>query len=350
MLHQATDIDPDIYHEVVKGFEPKEANYVRCISTLSAIDQAIKCRFEGLDDDKCILCKTCKSSLTHIYWHCQHPTLVQARHALTDPKQQFLLDQVHVLPDHILLGVPTALTISPNTPWWTNHPVDFTANCSPAAQQFFGVDLSFDASFLHWLEQYGDLNARDGFHLINGYGKQMPVPPASQTRQVATQTNIPDKPDAFSDGSSTHPKMPQFGIATAAVWWPGRSLRMHPLTQLERTYGHSRELQDGIAVAAYLEGYDPSSTRAELLGLILALFSPMSCRLAIDSAATLHRAWRIQDWLARHISSFTAQLPLSVTDTLQHMLLGKHFNLCTNRDLWQIMHRQLLHRGPSTVV
>ena len=76
----------------------------------------------------------------------------------------------------------------------------------------------------------------------------------------------------------------------------------------------------------------------------------MSCRLAIDSAATLHRAWRIQDWLARHISSFTAQLPLSVTDTLQHMPLGKHFNLCTNGDLWQIMHRQLLHRGPSTVV
>ena len=48
--------------------------------------------------------------------------------------------------------------------------------------------------------------------------------------------------------------------------------------------------------------------------------------------------------------SFTAQLPLSVTDTFQHMPLGKHFNLCTNGDLWHIMHRHLLHRGPNTVI
>ena len=155
----------------------------------------------------------------------------------------------------------------------------------------------------------------------------------SQACQVAPQTNIADKPDEFSDGSSTHPKMPQFGVATAAVWWPGRSLSTCPLTQFEHTYGHVRELQGGVAIAAHLEGYDPSSTRAELLGVVLALFSPLTFRLAIDSAATLHRAWRIQDWLPRNFSSFTAQLPLSVTDTLQHRPLGKHFNLCTNGDL-----------------
>ena len=172
----------------------------------------------------------------------------------------------------------------------------------------------------------------------------------SQCFQVAPQTNIADKPDAFSDGSSTHPKLPQFGIATAAVWWPGRSLSASPLTQLEITYGHIRELQGGVTVAAHLEGYDPSSTRAELLGLIFAIFSPMTCRLAIDSAATLHRAWRIQDWLARHISSFSARLSLSVNDTLQPMPLGKNYNLCTNGDLWHTMHRQLLHRGPNTVI
>ena len=107
MLHQATDVDPEIYHAATKNLEFKEANTIRCIITLSAVEQSIKCKIEGLEDDRCIFCKQCKSSLVHIYWHCQHPTLVQARQALTDPKQQLLRDQVHVLPDHILLGIPT---------------------------------------------------------------------------------------------------------------------------------------------------------------------------------------------------------------------------------------------------
>ena len=178
----------------------------------------------------------------------------------------------------------------------------------------------------------------------------MPVPPVDQNCQLAGQINISDKPDAFSDGSSTHPKLPQFGLATAAVWWPGRSLHTCPLTQLEHTYGIVSTFHNGVAIAAHLEGYDPSSTRAELLGLILALFSPLTCRLAIDSAAFLHRAWKVQDWLFRNISTFASRLPLSVSDTWQHRPLGRHFNLCTNGDLWHIMHRQLLHRGPSTVV
>ena len=350
MLQQATDVDPDIFHEATKALESKDANCIRYVSTLSAVEQSLKCRIEGSVDDMCIFCKKCKSSLVHIYWHCPHPTLVQARQALTDPRQQFLLDQVHVLPDHILLGIPASLTICPNSPWWTNQHVDFTPACTHEAKQFFGVDHSFDTAFLTWIDQYKDLNARDAFHLVNGYGKQMPIPFENNDCKISPQANIAQEPDAFSDGSSTHPKLPQFGLATAAVWWPGRSLATNPLTQLEQMYGHVNVLTNGITIAAHLPGYDPSSTRAEILGLILALFSPMACRLAIDSAATLNKAGRIQDWLTRNLTTFSARLPLSVSETLQHQPLGRHFNLCTNGDLWHIMHRQLLHRGPNTIV
>ena len=135
MLHRATDVDLDIYHAATKELAPKEANYARCVSTLSAIDQAIKCRLRH-DDDKCISCKTCKFSLVHIYWHCQHPALVQARQAHTDPKQQFLVDQASAMPNHILIGIPSALTLSPATPWWTDQHVTFSSDCSPDAQRF----------------------------------------------------------------------------------------------------------------------------------------------------------------------------------------------------------------------
>ena len=50
------------------------------------------------------------------------------------------------------------------------------------------------------------------------------------------------------------------------------------------------------------------------------------------------------------MSSFSSRLPLSASETLQHRPLGKHLNLSTNGDLWHIMHRQLLHRGPNTII
>ena len=51
MLHQATDVDPDIYHAATKSLELKDANCIRCVSTLSAVEQTITCRIEGLEDD-----------------------------------------------------------------------------------------------------------------------------------------------------------------------------------------------------------------------------------------------------------------------------------------------------------
>ena len=153
MLSLAKDVDPDIFHGAISKLAPKETNDIRSVATLSVVDQAIKCRFERHDEDKCIFCKNSKSSLVHTYWHCQHPALVQARQAHTDPKQQYLLDQAHALPDHILLGIPTALSLCPSTPWWTDQQVDFTAGCSPDALKFFGVDCSFDDAFLTWLIQ-----------------------------------------------------------------------------------------------------------------------------------------------------------------------------------------------------
>ena len=171
--------------------------------------------------------------------------------------------------------------------------------------------MSFDDVFLNWLAQYRALTAQEAFHVINHFGKQMPVPPFGQNLQRDDLMVISTTPDAFSDGSSTHPKLPQFGLATAAVWWPARSLRTYPLTQLEEDYGHVRGHPNWIAVFAHAEGYDPPSTRVGLLGVILSLSSPICCRLAIDSAATLSRAERIQSWLALHYSTFSARLPQS---------------------------------------
>ena len=157
------------------------------------------------------------------------------------------------------------------------------------------------------------------------------------------------KPDAFSGGSLTSPKFPDFSLATAAVWWPGRSLHPTPLTTLERDYGRPDQQPTGLAIGGHIQGYDASSTRAELLGVILALFSPRCCHLALYSSSVLFKARRIQSWLSSHFSSLRARLPLSANTTLHHRPLGKPFALCSNRDLWHVMYRALLHRGHNTI-
>ena len=52
MLTQAHEVDPDIYHKATSKLAAKEAHVVRSVATLSVVDQAIKCRIEGIDDDR----------------------------------------------------------------------------------------------------------------------------------------------------------------------------------------------------------------------------------------------------------------------------------------------------------
>ena len=117
MLAGATDVDPSIYHKATVELGRKDANIVHSVATLSTIDQSLKCRFEGTSNETCIFCKECKSSVVHVLWYCKHPELLRARCAYTDPKQKYLVEQAHALPNHLLLGITPSLSLDPMTPW-----------------------------------------------------------------------------------------------------------------------------------------------------------------------------------------------------------------------------------------
>ena len=50
---------------------------------------------------------------------------------------------------------------------------------------------------------------------------------------MAVDALPPEDLSAYSDGAFTNPKTPVYGLATAAVWWPGRDASP---TNLEHDY------------------------------------------------------------------------------------------------------------------
>eukprot|EP00973_Karenia_brevis_P077240 10730199-Karenia_brevis.AAC.1 len=82
--------------------------------------------------------------------------------------------------------------------------------------------------------------------------------------------------------------MPKFGLSTAASWWPNRTLIPPSTHELEFALPHQQH--DGLACTSYLRGFTSSSTRAELLGVIIALLAPTPVHIASDNLAVVKRA------------------------------------------------------------
>ena len=91
--------------------------------------------------------------------------------------------------------------------------------------------------------------------------------------------------------------------------------------------------QDGVAVLGYLGGYRSSSTRIELVGVILSIMSDLPVFLACDSQSVVNRA----QLYANHLRTNATDQPP-----------GKPFLLLKNGDLWSIFYNILKARGPHT--
>eukprot|EP00973_Karenia_brevis_P059164 8237308-Karenia_brevis.AAC.1 len=86
--------------------------------------------------------------------------------------------------------------------------------------------------------------------------------------------HAPDDPNIFTDGSFSHSTCPVYGLASAGVWHPQRDMEAQPLGDLEIQYSTHQCAPDGLEVYTYLDGLTSSSTRAELLGLIMGCHTP----------------------------------------------------------------------------
>ena len=139
------------------------------------------------------------------------------------------------------------------------------------------------------------------------WGREILTPPLLP---AAVTSTTPDDPTAYSDGAFTNPTQPVYGLATAAVWWPGR---VSPPTALEHDYAWCEVRSLGRAFLGYLGGFSSSSSRIELLGTILAVFSDQPLHLAVDNASVVKRAAIYQDWLLHRPEEPPPGKPLGLT-------------------------------------
>ena len=140
-------------------------------------------------------------------------------------------------------------------------------------------------------------------------------------------------------------------LTPAGLWWPGRSLTEHPLSALEQVMAHDVASKGGLELLAFLDGPISSSTRAELLGVIITIMSNLPVHVALDSAAVLSPASRIHQHLLSSPTFLTqlgARLPQSVAE-LPRFPLPRQIAFMPNSDLWLIYIRTLAVRGPQSI-
>ena len=92
--------------------------------------------------------------------------------------------------------------------------------------------------------------------------------------------------------------LPAFGLPTAGVWWPGRTLA---LSDNEYCYALDETASNGRKLMAKLAGYAASSTRDESLGVVLLSFAPLPVHGGIDYSGAVGRASDIIKWISSHL-------------------------------------------------
>ena len=149
---------------------------------------------------------------------------------------------------------------------------------------------------------------RTAFRQPTGDGELLEPPPLPK----AVDSFPPGDPSAYSDGALANPKQPVYGLATAAVWRPGRDA---PPIHLEHDYAICEVHRLGKDFMGHLGFYTSSSSRIELLGTIIALFSDQPLHLAVDNASVVNRAALYRDWLLQRPEQPPPGKPFGLTKT-----------------------------------
>eukprot|EP00973_Karenia_brevis_P065769 9140791-Karenia_brevis.AAC.1 len=110
-------IDTKVFEKAVHQQQnTTNAKIIRYIATLGAVHEGT---YTKHTDDPHVLCPYCNqqpATFTHYIWQCQHPTLQQARQQDTNEQQRLILDNVDLLPDYMLLGIPHVMSANLDQP------------------------------------------------------------------------------------------------------------------------------------------------------------------------------------------------------------------------------------------
>ena len=273
----------------------------------------------------CELCGTCDTQTTrHLLYHCTCPALVQAREEATLCLKGASIKDI---PYSLQVGLPPIMATRYDdsfwgTPWQQCTKPDynigcFDPNCSAASQTRDQLN--------NLLAQSKHDSARDLVRSLRGNFENLDFPDLDLALD-----SPPEQPNVYSDGGVSCPHSPSWSTGTFGVFWPHRTLCLQPLSDTEVSCANHTTTAEGIEIWGNLYTPACSSTRAELIGAIIAISAKGAVHLATDSLAFILRA-------RKYIRRIQLNLP----------------ELCWNRkndgDLWGVFWKCCLTKGVNSI-
>ena len=211
------------------------------------------------------------------------------------------------LPLHLQIGLPGAQSANINGTYWGLESKD-AKTVDPEARKRMGLPVgNHDEKKREAMqmeinevfrgkgiekEELSRYNARQAFQKLK-IGEVASKDAFSKAEW--TNERAPSEPNVYTDGSMRHPRYTMYALAGAGIWWPGRKLGNHPLSQREIEMAWEEQETDGVKLSTAIAGYGGSSTRAEIAGVLVALAATGGVHIATDSQAVVQKGTYLID-------------------------------------------------------
>ena len=307
------DLDLDVMRCALDSLDASHLPAVRWVITLSFWDNQL---LHSLGHRRDGLCSCGEPhTLEHWLWEC--------------PRTQDSRDLVRHNNSAFRHGFAPSMSSNPlDLPWLPQCPI--TMDQLQDLVKVCGYNIKFDDRFVKaqaFHVRHGSdytLNARQLIAKFRGDLGTLHLHPW-QTHQIHGDDFI----EAWTDGGLSSPDCQQWGLGGAGLFIDDCNLDIATQAPDLHTYAHHHPDASMIRVFTPVPGPFCSSTRTEIIGIILALCVPLHLDVASDSANVVK----------------TLGLLIANVDFRP----GKPWGLMSNGDLWQVVQQLVKQRGANNI-
>ena len=275
------------------------------------------------DSARAAVCPHCKvKAATDLHlWECQG--LPEYRKSLDDSLAD--LDPYNT-PAHLLIGIPEKFTAGLTGHYCRLDTRDGIVGGDLHSTFLYKVRLTWQQEMSIHRLCHGEKSS-DTQHLA--YKCLATVGGSALPDIEAIIGTAPAEPNTANDGGLKHPGK-NLAFGTFGSWeWDRQYAQLTPEElAFARLHDHANPARSrGILLAGTIAGILNSSTRAELAGVITALWKPIPVHIALDNKGVVVKAHGIVSGNRR---------------------TRKHWQLTNDGDLWQLFEFAIRQRGPGT--
>ena len=335
------EIDKTTTMKFSKKLVDTDANLLRVILTGSTWT---KDKFVHTGQASSSICELCNEDLTHdathMFWECKTFECIRKEVAPNVNKIP-----LHALPKPLRIGIAPALQPDPQCSYWGSS----TKHLDEGIAKLIGKTTTNARSheFDDYLNQtkaggiLAHLNARQAFQHIRGNNAERII----EKMKIHYVGGLPPlKPNVYTDGGMANPGNYHWCLSGAGIWWPKRNVKDQPINENETCYTHDGYFtDDGLKLYSAIKGLKGSSTRAEIIAIMIALLSDIPIHVATDSENAKRGYCEIINFLTEQ------DLDEGEGDGYENWPMERHWSLITDGDLWEQAFWIIKARGPTSI-